>query len=353
MRWRIEAANGVVEVAGGYIVTPTGKADHHIVVSDGMLHPGLINAHDHLRLNHFGRLGRGPYGSAYDWARDVPRRHADIIASGRKVPRRAALLWGAWKNLLAGATTVVHHDVWELDFEQDFPLHVVRIAFADSLGMTPDLSPPPTDPFALHLAEGTDANAADEVREAAARGLLDSRLLAVHAVGADADGVARLRASGCVVIWCPTSNHFLFGRTAPDDLLAEGMDVLLGTDSLLTGFGDLLDELHAARGGALSDERLEKAVGELAAARLGLDPPSLSPGRRADLIVLRRPLLAARAADIALVMAQGELRVLDPALVPRSGVSGGQFLKRDGFVRWISETTSLPASGRAVEHHRA
>jgi cytosine/adenosine deaminase-related metal-dependent hydrolase len=353
MRWRIEAANGAVEVADGRIVAPTERFDHRIVVPDGILHPGLINAHDHLRLNHFGRFGNRHYANAYEWAADVQVRYREAIAAGRAVPRRLALLWGAWKNLLAGVTSVVHHDIWEPDLEQDFPLRVVRTAFADSLGMTPNISRPLAGPFALHLAEGIDANAGEEVRQAAERGFLDARLLAVHMVGADKDGIARMRTSGGAVIWCPTSNHFLFGCTAPDALLAEGMDVLLGTDSLLTGHGDLLDELRVARGGALSDERLEKAVGDVAAARLGLDPPSLLPGGRADLIVLRRPLLAAGAADTALVMAQGELRVLDPALLPCSGVRGGQFLQRDGFVRWISESATLPVPGLVAGCHRA
>ena len=50
----------------------------------------------------------------------------------------------------------------------------------------------------------------------------------------DEDGVILLRRSGCAVIWCPSSNRFLFERSAPSALLAEGTDVLLGTDSLLT-----------------------------------------------------------------------------------------------------------------------
>src|SRR5690606_5176857 len=118
-------------------------------------------------------------------------------------------------------------------------------------------------PLCIHLAEGTHAAAADEVRELAERGLLNERLLAVHVVGADDDGVRRLRAARAVVVWCPTSNAFLFGRTAPPALLAEGMDVLLGSDSLLTGEGTLLHELRAARAlGRVEHARPAAAVGE-------------------------------------------------------------------------------------------
>ncbi len=353
MRLRVEAANGAVDVMDGRIAAPYGGFDRRIAIPDGLLYPGLINAHDHLRLNHFGRLGRGPYANAYEWAADIQYRHRQDIMTGRTAPRRAALLWGAWKNLLAGVTTVVHHDAWEPDFEHDFPLHVARIAFADSLGMTPGPTPPPDGPFALHLAEGVDDAAAEEVRTAAGLGLLNARLLAVHMVGADADGIARTRGSGGAIVWCPTSNHFLFGRTAPEALLAEGIDVLLGTDSLLTGAGDLLDELRAARGGALSDARLLDGVGGLAARRLGLAPPSLHVSARADLIVSRRPLLDATASDIALVMAAGALRVLDPVLLPVGGVMGGQMFEHRGVYRWISETAVLPEYAPSpAAHHR-
>src|SRR5262249_17978678 len=159
--------------------------------------------------------------------------------------------------------------------------------------------------------EGIDEGAAREVEELHALGHLNRDLMAVHAVGPDTDGIARMRASGCALAWCPTSNRYLFGRTAPDALLAEGMDVLLGTDSLLTGVGDLLDELRAARG-TISDARLLDAVGALAAKRLGVAAPSLAPGAVANLAVFRRSPLEAGRADVLLVIAAGELRVLRP-----------------------------------------
>jgi len=154
--------------------------------------------------------------------------------------------------------------------------------------MTPDLDGVGEgERFGLHLAEGVDEAAADEVRAIAAKGLLTRDLIAVHGVGMDSDGIARFRASGAALVWCPSSNLFLFGRTAPAALLDDGIDVLLGSDSLLTGAGDLLDELACARAiGGLSDARLEGAVGVVAAARLGLDRPALDPGDRADLLLL-------------------------------------------------------------------
>jgi len=337
MRLLIEAANCTIAVVDGVIAEPDGHFDQIIKVPDGELHPGLINAHDHLRLNHFGRLGNPHYANAYLWARDIQAREKETIRRGRTIPRRAALLHGAWKNLLAGVTHVMHHDFWEADFEREFPVQVLRMAFADSLGMTPDMAPPPGLPFTLHVAEGIDTAAAEEVRTLDARGLLTPDLIAVHLVGPDTDGIARIGNSGCGVTWCPSSNHFLFGRTTPAALLTAGGDVLLGTDSLLTGAGDLLDELRYARSlNILSDSRLLDAVGAVAARRFGLPPHSLAIGATANLVVFRKPILEAEARDVALVMSKGALRVLDPLLGPVP--AHGRIISHKGSRRWIGET---------------
>jgi len=343
MRLLISAGNRDVAVEDGRIVETAGPFDLTLSFRDGEVRPGLINAHDHLHRNHYGRLGRPPYRSARDWARDIQFRHRQRIGIGRRTPRREALLTGAWKNLFAGVTKVVHHDAWEPDFELDFPLSVVRVRQADSLGMRPALDRVDgSGAFCIHLAEGTDSRSADEVRLLDARGMLDRDLIAVHCVGVDADGIERLTRAGAALVWCPTSNLFLFGATAPAALLSSGLDVLLGSDSRLTGVGDLLDELRNARAfGLLSDQQLEAAVGTTAARRLGITAPSLDPGAPADLMVVARPLLKARAEDVLLVMAGGALRVVRPDLVPELGslAAGGREMRNGSLVRWANTGT--------------
>src|SRR5438552_6391279 len=52
--------------------------------------PGLINAHDHLQLNHFPRLGyRERYTHAAQWIDDIrPRLGTDpLLIAGQAVPR--------------------------------------------------------------------------------------------------------------------------------------------------------------------------------------------------------------------------------------------------------------------------
>lgn len=324
MKYTVRAGRRTVAVEGDTIHEPTGRSDLHISTDEGELHPGLINAHDHLHRNHYPRLGSPPYPDAYAWGRDIHARFADAIAAARAVPRERALLHGALKNLLAGVTTVVHHDPWEPAFDVDFPVHVPRLRTVHSLGFDEEgvhaeaaaLRREPAAarrPLAIHLAEGTNAAAADEVRTLDDMGLLDEQLLAVHAVGVDADGIARMRRAGCAVVWCPTSNLFLFGRTAPAELLF-ACDVLIGSDSRLTADGTLLDELRAAHNlGLLDERRLRDAVGRTAARRIGLPEPGLAPGARADIVLLRRPLPLATPADVALVIVGGRPRLAEPA----------------------------------------
>jgi hypothetical protein len=307
-----------VAVRGGRIAeNPDGNA-FHLRLGAGQILPGLINGHDHLFLNHFPRLGRPPYGSVYDWADDVQGRQSAEVRRFKELPRREAYQFGALKNLISGVTSVVHHDLWSSDGE-GLPVRVVRVRVVHSLGLQPELEPALRGdqatrgrPLCLHLAEGVDARAFREIGEAAARGLLSADTLAVHVIAADQDGIGQLRESGAAVVWCPTSNLHLYGRTLPAGLPASGVDVLLGTDSLLSGAGTLLDELYAAREcGLMDDERLLRAVGETAARRLGLPPPSMAPGAPADLCFLRRPPLSARPADVALVMVDGVPRYGD------------------------------------------
>jgi hypothetical protein len=326
MRLRLLSSAGEIDVEGGRIAPRGGGPDLALPLGDVEVRAGLVNAHDHLHRNHLPRLGSPPYASVYAWGDDLHARFDTELGRRHALPRRRALLFGALKSLLGAATAVVHHDLREDDFDRGFPVRVPRVRAVHSLrldGSAALTAAGVTSPLALHLAEGTDEASAEEVREAEGLHLLDERLLAIHAVGADADGIARLERSGATVVWCPTSNLFLYGRTAPAALLSSAADVLLGTDALVSGEGTLLHEIAAARSlGLLTDEKLEAAVTHAAARRLGLPPPSLAPGAPADLVVLRRPLLVARPRDVALVLVGGNPALADLAFGELFEVSG-------------------------------
>lgn len=316
MRYRLRASDGFeVAVEDDRIIEAKGRFDLTLDLGIGELRAGLINAHDHLHRNHFPRLGRPPYRDSYEWGRDIHEKDAEVIGRARAVDRRDALLFGALKNLLAGVTTVVHHDVWEPAFETGFPIRVPRVRCIHSLhteghriGVEANN---PGAPLCMHLAEGTTSAMAQEVRRAVELGIVNEDLIAVHLVGVDPEGIELLARRGVTAAWCPTSNEHLFGRTAPQALL-DRLDVVIGSDSLLTGAGTLLDELQHARGTCmLADQRLLDGVGPLAARKLRIPEPTLVPGAPADLVVLARHPLAATCEDVHLVIVGGVPRVAD------------------------------------------
>jgi cytosine/adenosine deaminase-related metal-dependent hydrolase len=335
VRLRLVTRAGALDVENGRIAAGGGEPDVSVDLDGATLSPGLVNAHDHLHRNHLPRLGTPPYADARTWGRDLHERFAEDLERRHALPRRDALLFGALKNVLGGATTAVHHDAWEDEFDRDFPVHVPRIPTAQSVREAPEQTP--AGPWTMHLAEGTSREAREEVKDADARGLLGRSLAAVHLVATDADGLARLAHAGCAAVWCPTSNAFLYGATSSRALFGTGLEVLLGTDALVSGAGTLLDELAAARAtGLVPDARLIAAVSTVAARRLGLPAPSLEPGALADLVALRAPLLSARPGDVALVLVAGRpvladeefAAVFDAAGVPHEPLDVGGVKKR-------------------------
>jgi cytosine/adenosine deaminase-related metal-dependent hydrolase len=216
--------------------------------------PGLINAHDHLQFALFPRPGLGPYPNATAWARDIHHPERDPLRRHLLVPKHLRLIWGGLRNLVSGVTTVSHHDSYHPVFDEDFPVRVIKeYGWAHSLAFTEDVrarfdATPGGAPFVIHLGEGTDASAVEEIFRLHELGALDRRTVLVHAVGLTREGWDLVRSAGASVIWCPRSNIFTLGITLSRETLESGIPIALGTDSSLTTEGDLLDELdHVAR----------------------------------------------------------------------------------------------------------
>jgi cytosine/adenosine deaminase-related metal-dependent hydrolase len=223
-------------------------------LSGHLILPGLVNAHDHLEFNLFPRLGRGPWENASQWAADIYRPHASPVKEHLRIPKRIRLIWGGIKNLLSGVTTVAHHNSWEPStFTGMFPVRVVRrYGWAHSIEFSPDLADrcratPLRWPFIIHAAEGTGQNERAEVTRLDEMGVLSRRTLLVHAVAAGPAELNVLRRRGTSIVWCPSSNLFTLGRTLSPNAFQSGVVFALGTDSAITGEGDLIDEMRIAR----------------------------------------------------------------------------------------------------------
>jgi cytosine/adenosine deaminase-related metal-dependent hydrolase len=282
--------------------------------------PGLINSHDHLEFNLFPRLGRGHYGNATDWARDIHHPERSPIREHLRVPKPVRLWWGALKNLLSGVTTVCHHNPYEPEvFGEDFPVRVVRrMAWAHSLAFEDSLADrfraaPRTWPFVVHCGEGVDASARRELQTLDRLGALDSRTAIVHGVGLNAAGVNLVRRRGASVIWCPSSNLGMLGRTISRTVFRSDVPVSLATDSAMSAPVDLLDELAVARR-FLPTDRLYRMVTSVPARVLRLSERA----RAGDWIAMRsnarRPEEALFDGRVALVVVGGRIRLISPEL---------------------------------------
>lgn len=220
------------------------KKKEEVVEFNGeVLYPGLTNWHDHLEMNLYPRLGTPPYNNYTEWSKDIYKPKESPLREIESTDLEYRLLWGGLKNLISGVTTVVHHNPWKSILgKNSFPVFVPKIAWSHSLEFEKKLPTriDPKVPFIIHAGEGVDDLARKEIPRLNELGLLQKNTFLVHAVSADWN---LIDSRGSSVIWCPSSNFYMFNRTAE---VKGRKNVFLGTDSTLTGSPTLLDEMKVA-----------------------------------------------------------------------------------------------------------
>ena len=325
-RMDLEVRRGRVQPFG----SSTGRGPE-LELNGYLILPGLINCHDHLEFNLFPRLGRGPYPNATAWARDIYRPDRSPLKEHLAVPKAVRLAWGGLKNLLSGVTTVAHHNPYDAAvFDNGFPVRVVkRFGWAHSLHFSPDLASRYEAfsrhwPFLVHAAEGTDKNAAAEIRELERTGVLSPRTVLIHSVGMDGDSFEILQRRRASVVWCPSSNLFTLSQTLRPEVLRSGLPICLGTDSALTCQGDLACELRVAlKAGCLSPEDIYPMVTTRAARvlRLKRGEGEIRENGMADLLAVsdssQNPAEALQDFCPALVVLGGKIQLVASDLAAR------------------------------------
>jgi cytosine/adenosine deaminase-related metal-dependent hydrolase len=310
------------------------KRRERVIDLDGdIVYPGLVNAHDHLELNSFPRLKwRDRHANVREWIADFqPRFATDAWLAAARPDTLTARLWvGGVKNLLAGVTTVSHHNPLHRPLSRRFPVRVVRrFGLSHSLQIDGDRvvsayrATPPEWPWIIHAAEGVDDEARHEITALGRLGCLGPNTVLVHGVAIDDERASAVLERGGGLVWCPSSNDFLFGRTANVAAFNRAGRLALGSDSRLSGEGDLLDELRVACATRqVSAESLCRAVTAGAASLLRQRAAGiLTAGGPADLAIIRRldddpfeSLVKTKRADVRLTMCDGEPLFADAAL---------------------------------------
>ena len=198
-----------------------------IDLSGHLVFPGLINAHDHLQLNSVPPLDHTKkFPNSYAWIEAFESHFAEpAVVASLRVPSGVRHWHGAMKNLLAGVTTVAHHDPLHpvLD-DPTFPVAVVRdFGWSHSLQLgapqehrPPKYGPPVqasfaatplSEPWIIHLAEGVDDIASAELSQLEALACLAGNTVLVHGVALSDDDQDRVISRGAAVVWCPSSSR--------------------------------------------------------------------------------------------------------------------------------------------------
>ena len=329
-----------VAIAGGRVgaVAPAGElpaGKREADLAGRTLLPGLVNAHDHLDAATLPSLADAEYPNARAFSAALEARHADAdVTSAVAVPLADRLFLGGLRNLLAGATAVLHHGAFHRSLARpDFPVRVLeRYQFAPAAAAEGDWRRTyrTTDrriPWIVHAAEGTDPSARGELERLQQENVLRQNTVIIHGIALPAERLPAVAAARACVVWSPEADRRLYGATADvRALIAAGVRVGLGGESPVCGVRDALSNLAAARREAvMSDEDLLAlaTTGSAEVARLPVG--GLTAGADADLIAvdsLDRFLDGHRGA-LALALVAGEPRYGEDALMktlePRSG----------------------------------
>jgi cytosine/adenosine deaminase-related metal-dependent hydrolase len=302
-------ANGAAQRAlymRGEVFAVSGAVDGSVQLADHVILPSLINAHDHLHLNNVPPLPQTQFfANSYEWIDAMPAHRASAtVQAALAVPIAERYRIGVRKNVLCGVTLTMHHDPWHASLDApELARHVLpHYGWCHSLGLGgADMYGPQPQPsyratpactgWFIHLAEGTDDVAHQELRQLAALGCLRSNTVLVHGVGLTASDVELIIAQRASVVWCPSSNLRMLGQTIPRQHLRRLFNAGLlgiGTDSCLTGAPDLLAELRiAAQHSDFSPLDLFELATTRNSAVLRAQAGGLAVGQRADFVVLR------------------------------------------------------------------
>jgi cytosine/adenosine deaminase-related metal-dependent hydrolase len=331
------------QIAGLLEAPPTQSSQvqsvEYIDLRGYLIFPALINAHDHLNGTWWPRVGSSrPYTNVYQWLDEL---HTSSVRSDRQ--RNSVddiYLLGVYRNLISGVATIADH-FWRIngpEFYTRFPIDVLYrygrtwtprepTAWGDDITTEYSRAVRANQPYVIHLAEGLDAETAEEMDVLYAAKALGRNTMIVHGIGLRPGDIKAVSAAGASVCWCPASNLYLYGQTADVRTLSEaGVNVTLGTDSTLSGSLDLLDELRTAKrvlvrsenasplAGLSIEQWLVESVTTRAAHALLRQHRSgrIAAGYDADLLVLAdtgkdpyEALIQARPTDIALLLKAG------------------------------------------------
>lgn len=347
---------GYVEILGDEIVSVGRERpkDVQVVNTQGLVFPGLIDAHNHAQYNVLGTIPFGrTFADRYEWRvdpvygefNDQWRDIRDFVGPYFQTPNIVKL---AEVQALAAGTTMMQ-GIGSDSSSHDLFAHLG--VGTGNAGRYPSWSFSSTFPFweepwlwaylkdqgyfksfVVHLSEGINSDSLAEFWDWQGAGMLDGRTTVIHGVPYGDPEWAAMGSVGASLVWSPTSNLTLYGATADvPGALAAGVNVALAPDWTPSGSLNVLEEMKAAArfdhdnwGHGLTPLVLTEMVTRNAASALGLEHRigRIAPGYQADLMVIegshRFPydsLLQASQGDVNLTVVAGRPKYGEPQLM--------------------------------------
>lgn len=345
------AANGTIACVGCDCSASDGYQEATVVTcAQGVISPGLINAHDHITYtqNSPGSWGTERFEHRHDWREGINGHHQIKVPGSASADQVA---WGELRQLITGTTSMAGSGgikglVRNLDTAgmfSDLPISGAinndTFPLDDSSGkQLASTCAYPTIPttsvlnsvcYLPHVAEGINAYARNEFLclsggESGAANVTASNSTFVHMVGTLAVDGETVASHGTSIVWSPRSNISLYGNTAPVSMYKrQGVTLALGTDWTASGSMNLLRELACADSynqtylnHFFTDRDLWRMTTEGAAEALHIDNVvgKLKTGLTADIAVFKtiadvsayRSVIQSSAADTLLVLRGGK-----------------------------------------------
>jgi cytosine/adenosine deaminase-related metal-dependent hydrolase len=282
--------------------------------------PGLINSHDHLEFNLFPQFGDRLFNNYLQWSNYTSEKYKAEINKVLQIPMKLRILWGIYKNLLCGVTTVVHHgekitvDDPEIDIFQDY--HLLHSVGLEKKWKRKLNKPSSKKMFVIHVGEGIDEYAQKEIDKLIRWNIFKKEIVAVHGVAMDQQQARSFKA----LVWCPASNFFMLNETVKVDMLKNFLPIIFGTDSTLTADWNLWEHLRLAKKrSSISDNELFDMLTATPAKILNLENyGAIKKDHVADIVIAENKngsFFELDPEDILLILKDGKIKLFDEKLL--------------------------------------
>ncbi|MGN6295746.1 MAG: hypothetical protein ACTHM7_03100, partial [Ginsengibacter sp.] len=171
-------------------------------------------------------------------------------------------------------------------------------------------------PYVIHIGEGTDEMAHQEINTLIKKNFFNKSLFTVHGVAMNSEQAKHFEA----LIWCPASNYFLLNKTTDIKNLKTKTSILFGMDSTLTASWKLWEHLRTARETKMmTDEELFQTLTKNPAEKWRRkNIGSISINNDADVVIAKShgnkgfdAFYLINSEDILLVLHEGVIRLFD------------------------------------------